>query len=375
MNNYLKNFLLICFSIIIAVFVAEGLSRLFFDPIDFLKPKTVFDEVLRYKIEPNSGAHDSWGYRNKSVPGRADIVAIGDSHTYGISATAGNSWPNTFGGITNKEIYNLSLGGYGPAEYLYLMEERALKLDPELIIVGFYLGNDLKDSVSAVYSVPIWEDLRIDELSSTLEDKNEEKVAKDSNIGDWFSAHSVLYRIVSSSFIGDNLRQSRRIKKGEDVLMLEVPQYAITTGFTPDRRLQGLSLRAPEVREGLRLTLLLFDKMNQLAKEEGVEFLVVIIPTKESVFSEFILNSEELADSTKLKRLMQNEEVVNKLVQTFFKDHDISYLDVLEPLQKAAAQEQIYPNNFGGHTNKNGYRVIAESVNQHLNSDNGQQMQ
>ncbi|MEE8298083.1 MAG: hypothetical protein V3R67_01760, partial [Thermodesulfobacteriota bacterium] len=166
MNNYLRNFLIIFFTVIIALLVVEGLSRLFFDPIDFLKPKTVSDEVLRYKIEPNSGAHDSWGFRNKSVPETADIVAVGDSHTYGISATASNSWPSALGRILGKETYNLSLGGYGPVEYLYLMEEKALKLNPELIIVGFYLGNDLKDSLTAVYTVPIWEDLRNAEIAS-----------------------------------------------------------------------------------------------------------------------------------------------------------------------------------------------------------------
>jgi len=372
MNKYLKNFLLICFSIIIAVFVAEGFSRIFFDPIDFLKPKTVSDEVLRYRIKPNSGAHDSWGFRNKSVPDSAEIVAVGDSHTYGISATARNSWPNILQRITNKKVYNLSLGGYGPAEYLYLMEEKAVRLNPELIIVGFYLGNDLKDSLSAVYSVPVWEDLRNAEIASVLEDKKDEKIAKDNNIGDWFSAHSVLYRIVSSSFIGDSLRQKRKIKKGEDVLMLDVKDYGIHTGFTPDRRLEGLDLSSSQVREGLRLTLEFFNKMNRLAQKKEVNFLVVIIPTKESVYSDYIAASDDLRDSDKLNRLIQNEEVVNKLAQAYFRDHDIPYLDVLDSLRSATGEEQIYPNNFGGHSNKNGYLIIADSINQHFESDNSQ---
>jgi len=370
LNKYLKNFLLIIFTVIIVLLVVEGLSRLFFDPVDFLKPKTVSDEVLRYRIEPNSGAHDSWGFRNKSVPDTADIVAIGDSHTYGISSTAANSWPDTLQSITNKGVYNLSLGGYGPAEYLYLMEEKALKLAPELIIVGFYLGNDLKDSLTAVYTVPIWEDLRNVGIAPTIEDKKNDKETNTDTIGDWLAGHSVLYRIVSSSFIGDSLRQKRRINKGEDVLMLEVEENGINTGFTPERRLKGLALRNPEVREGLRLTLEFLNKMNSLAQQENIDFLVVIIPTKESVFSEFILKSDELANSIKLKRLIQNEDVVNKLVKTYFKDHGIPYVDVLEPLRNAAGSEQIYPNNFGGHTNKNGYRIIAESINQYLESEN-----
>jgi len=366
MNKVVKNLLLLFLSLIIALFVAEGLARLFFDPIDFLKPKTLYDEVLRYKIEPDSGAHDSWGYRNKTVPESAKIVAIGDSHTYGISATASDSWPAALEKISGENTYNLGLGGYGPAEYLYLMEENAIKLSPEIIIVGFYLGNDLKDSFTAVYSVPIWEDLRNPEFSYSLDDN---KNIDEDSFTEWLSGNSVLYRIASSSFIGDNLRQQRRLGKGEEIPMLDLPEYGISTGFTPDRRLKGLDLSNPEVREGLRLTLDFFNKMNRIADENKIDFLVVIIPTKESVYSDLISKSGELANSYELTKLIQNEVIVNKAVQTYFTDHGIPFIDLIEPMREAANTEQIYPNNFGGHSNKNGYRIIAESVNKYLKAE------
>lgn len=347
--------------------VSEGLARLFFDPIDFLKPKTVSDEALRYKIEPNSGAHDSWGYRNRKVPESAEIVAIGDSHTYGISATASNSWPASLQRISGKAVYNLGLGGYGSAEYFYLIQQNALQLNPETIIVGLYLGNDLKDAFNAVYSMPIWEDLRSMDISYSFEDV---KHNNDNNLTDWLSANSVLYRIVSTSIIGDNLRQQRRIEKGEYIPMLKLPEYGINTGFTPDRRLRGLYLSNAEVREGLRLTLDFFKNMNELAKVKDIGFVVVIIPTKEMVFADLIKQSPELADDAKLNSLIQNEEVVSKLIKRYFGDHGISYIEVLGPLRNAAISEQIYPNNFGGHSNKNGYRIIAETINQYLESTN-----
>jgi len=368
MNKYLKLFFVFVISVFHALIVTEGLARLYFDPIDFLKPKNVNDAVLRYKIEPNTGAHDSWGFRNKSVPDSADIVAIGDSHTYGISATASNSWPSALERISGKETYNLGLGGYGPAEYFYLMEHRALELNPEMIIVGFYLGNDLKDTFNAVYSVPVWEDLRNLDISYSFDKDNREEDVE--SLTDWLSAHSVLYRIISSSFIGDNLRQQRRVSKGEDIPILDLPEHGINTGFTPDRRLKGLDLSNPEVREGLTLTLNFFNKMNQLAVEKEVGFLVVIIPTKETVFADYIFSSPELSENSKLNNIIQNEEVVLKLVQRYFGDHGIPYVEVLEPLRNAAGTEQVYPNNFGGHSNKNGYQIIAESINKYLESEN-----
>ena len=367
MNKLLRNALLVVVIAVVVLVVVEGLSRLIFDPIDFLKPMVSYDEVLRYKIEPNSGAHDSWGYRNKSVPEFVDIVAIGDSHTYGISATAGDSWPNSLQSISGKTTYNLSLGGYGPAEYLYLMQEKAFKLDPDIIIVGFYLGNDLKDARTAVHTVDIWEELR---GNSPLEEINDSKKNNKRGFSDWLAGNSVLYRIISSSFIGDNLRHQRRLSKGEEVLMLEVEENQISTGLTPDRRLKGLDLRTPEVRQGLQYTLEIFNRMNKLANENGTDFLVVIIPTKETVFSEFILKDDKLSKSSKLNALIQNEEVVYKVVKRYFTDNKIPFIDIQDSLKNASGSEQIYPNNFGGHSNKNGYRIIAETINEYLESEN-----
>jgi lysophospholipase L1-like esterase len=363
MNRFLKNIILIIISIFIALLIAEGAARLVYDPIDFLKPITVRDEVLRYRIEPGSGAHDLWGFRNKGVPAKSDIVAIGDSQTYGISAQARSSWPSQLEGLSGKSVYNMSLPGYGPAEYLLLLKDKALKLMPDLIVVGFYLGNDLKDSFTAVYSVPVWENMRDPEISKAgHDDLPVEKKGGSLSPGDWLSANSVLYRLISSSVIGDNLRQHRRIARGEEVVMLNDKEHGISTGFTPDRRLKGLDLDNPEVAEGVTLALEFFNQMNALANENRIAFLVVIIPTKESVFADLIEGNKTLQASEKIDRLLSSERKVNETATKYFAEHGIEYIDLLPSLQEAAYTEQIYPANFGGHTNKNGYRAIAETI-------------
>lgn len=367
MNKYLKIFVLIAVSLTLSLLIAEGIARLVFDPIDFLKPRRVPDEVLRYRIEPGTGAHDSLGFRNKSVPSAADIVAIGDSHTYGISARASESWPSALGGMTGKTVYNMSLGGYGPAEYLYLMESEAFKLRPEVIIVGFYLGNDLMDSFNAVYSVGRWKDMRKPGFQSsggTGEADDDDRFSY--GIGDWLAGHSVLYRLVSSSFIGDSMRQARRIKRGELIVMLNDEKSGINTGFTPDQRLKGLDLGRPEVREGLGLSLAFFDRMNELARENNVEFVVVIIPTKESVFARYIEGNKSLPASDRIDYLLENEQEADREVRKYFDEHGIRYVDALGSLSLSADTMQIYPNNFGGHENRNGYSVIAGAIKEYL---------
>ena len=367
MNRYIKIFIVILISLVVSFLTAEGISRIVFDPVDFLKPRRVPDDVLRYRIEPATGAHDKLGYRNKSVPDTAEVVAIGDSHTYGISARASESWPGALGRMTGKTVYNVSLGGYGPAEYLYLMETEALALHPKVIIAGFYLGNDIRDSFTAVYSVDRWKDMRKPEFES-LPETGESEDEEDSSygLGDWLAGNSVLYRLVSSSFIGDDLRQARRIRRGQQIVMLEDEKSGIRTGFTPDQRLRGLDLGKADVREGLRLSLEFFDRMNKLARKNGIEFIVVIIPTKESVFARYIEGNKALPASDKIDYLIENERQADKAVKSYFDKHGIHYVDALGPLSRSAATEQIYPNNFGGHENKSGYRIIAETIKKYL---------
>lgn len=385
MNDFIKKTFIVFIAVIASLFLAEGVTRVFFDPVDYLWPRQSPDEILRLRINPNSRAHDSWGFRNKYVPERADIVAIGDSQTYGISALAKYTWPETLERLTGKEVYNLALGGYGPAEYLYLMEHKAVQLKPDLIIAGFYLGNDLADSYEAVYTVPYWEDLRKpdlvikDDTKADSSDKPEEKNRPHATslqtrlkymtyvITDWFAGHSVLYRIVTETYLGDMIRQRRMIDKGEEIVMFRDNEHEINTGFTPETRLRGLDLTRPHLQEGLRLALGFFNQMNETAGKNGIRFLVVIIPTKETVFAEFIEGNDSLAGSRKIDRLIDNERLVNEIVKSYFEEHNISYLDVLEPLRRAVPYEQIYPNNYNGHSNKNGYRIIAETIYQNLN--------
>ncbi len=384
MNDFMKKSLIVLAAVILSLFLAEGVTRVFYDPVDYLWPRQTPDEILRFRINPGSRAHDSWGFRNKRVPERADIVTIGDSQTYGISASARYAWPEILERLAGKEVYNLAIGGYGPAEYSYLLEQKALQLKPDLIIAGFYLGNDLADSYEAVYTIPHWKDLRNpdlvikDDTKTDSSDKPEDKKSPHAKplqtglkymtyvITDWFAGHSVLYRIVTETYLGDMIRQRRMMDRGEEIVMFRDNEHGIDTGFTPETRLAGLDLTRPHLREGLRLALGFFDRMNETARKNGIRFLVVMIPTKETVFAEFIEGNDNLPDSAKIDRLIDNERRVNEIAKSYFKDHDIPYLDVLDPLRRAVPREQIYPNNYNGHSNKNGYRIIAETVNRYL---------
>ncbi len=50
------------------------------------------------------------------------------------------SWPYVLGKLTGRSVYNMGMGGYGPNQYFYLSNTKALALKPRVIIWGLYMG-------------------------------------------------------------------------------------------------------------------------------------------------------------------------------------------------------------------------------------------
>lgn len=55
--------------------------------VEVMVPREVVpDPVLGFRLSPYAPGHDHWGYRNTRVVERCDVLAIGDSMTYGYAS-------------------------------------------------------------------------------------------------------------------------------------------------------------------------------------------------------------------------------------------------------------------------------------------------
>jgi hypothetical protein len=103
------------------------------------------DDNLISRGNPRFPGHDKNGFRNAVISNKIEIVTIGDSQTYGTSVEFEDAWPRVLGRLTSCEVYNMSLGGYGPLQYAILADE-AIRFEPRFILVGIYFGNDFYDN-------------------------------------------------------------------------------------------------------------------------------------------------------------------------------------------------------------------------------------
>jgi len=97
---------------------------------------------------------------------------------------------------------------------------------------------------------------------------------------------------------------------------------------------------------------------------------VVLVPSKLAVYYKHVEAHPEVKNYEELMEWGEYERRMNQMVRLYFQDHGISFVDVLEPMQEAAARDRIYPGNADTHPNKNGYRIIAGVIAAYL--DGGQ---
>jgi hypothetical protein len=167
---FLASLLLALASTAGALLVAEWLTRLLY-PQDVGSIVNIYvqDEALQYKYQPDARARqkspefdvaiatNSMGFRNREVaaakpPGTCRIMVVGDSFSvgHGVAVEDGyasrledrlNARPDT-AARARWEVVNASVSGYHLYHYMRSVELYAGRLDADLVVVGFFIGND-----------------------------------------------------------------------------------------------------------------------------------------------------------------------------------------------------------------------------------------
>jgi hypothetical protein len=77
----LSNIALLLASSAFALPLCELIARLILNPVDYLSPVLVRNEILGIRPTGKSSGHDNWEFTNAKVPETAEIVTLGDSHS------------------------------------------------------------------------------------------------------------------------------------------------------------------------------------------------------------------------------------------------------------------------------------------------------
>jgi hypothetical protein len=369
------NLALMAVSTAVALFLCELAARLVLDPVDFLSPTLVRDDTLGIRLPPGSSGHDDWGFRNPRVPESVDIVALGDSHTYGNCARMAEAWPAQVARITGRSVYNLGMGGYGPNQYLHLLRTKAFTLKPKFVVCGLYFGDDFDNAFRITYGLESWKTLRkadVGVVEADIWEQESDHPSFQKRVRNWLSSHSILYRVVVHGLLSGvkgavQIRNAAEMFPGAHTLL--VPEKNIEEAFRPDGVYRGVKQDKKSVREGMRVTFEIFAEMDRLCRSNNAQLVVALIPTKETVFAPHF-EGRPAAEQGNIPDLIANEEQARTALLGFLAQSGITFVDALPALRQASTAEKLYtPSAADMHPGKNGYRVIAEAVARDLPAD------
>lgn len=177
MKNLVSRLLLVMFGLFLGMAAAEISLRLAFpqnDCLRFAKPDAVIGWVLRMNYSDTCVDEERFIVTELQVnslnlrgpelempkpPGRFRVLFLGDSMTFGFGVPYEETLPVAFGrlmdgesDVKDVEVINAGVPGYGTGQEVLLYERLAAAVAPDLVILVFFVGNDLQDNACAVYN-------------------------------------------------------------------------------------------------------------------------------------------------------------------------------------------------------------------------------
>ncbi len=374
-----KRTMAVALLVVVALMIgmAEGALRLALPMSDFLQVDLQEDPHLGLVIRPGDTGHDAWGFRNPSVPTQVDIVAVGDSLTYGVNAPRDGSWPMHLQSMVGMSTYNMGLGGFGPLQHLHLTQNLVPKLKPKIQVVAIYMGNDLMDAYSLAHERKHWHGWRLSQRAAgalTEHDvvgEREWQAAQDARtlggLRDWLSMHSMVYSVLRVVVLGPvaAMLASKKTKAVDlDVLMpWRDPRHPkVYVEFGAQGRLVAMDPTLPAVEEGIKIAERAMQTVATTASGQGHKLVIALLPTKEHVYCNTLALTKAVLPPTH-QRLCTVEPQVMARLMTAGHAAGVAMVDTTAALSQAAADGVVlYPPNNDGHPVSAGYRVIATEI-------------
>jgi lysophospholipase L1-like esterase len=348
------------------------------------------DPELKLRGNPDFIDHDEAGWRNAERRMGVDVVAVGDSQTWGSEVSRDDAWPQIAEATSGISFYNIAIGGFGPVQYWRLIDD-ALALGPKTILIAFYDGNDFYDAFRDVHLRGLAPEIagsgsqRYVELeaestlhadwSATRKARKGRAWADFLDVNSWLDENLALYQLVRGlivtvhgpmaapvSRVRDDFPSYREIAaSAEPGLLVAWEDGDSSTIFTPRGRSAPMDLEDPRVQESLRLTLELVDRIQTLVADQA-RLAFVLIPTKELVYAERVRARGDALHPS-YAELIEREEVLRGRLKEHLDSRGIPWIDSLGSMRASLeAGRPPYGMNWNGHPNPEGDAAIARAV-------------
>jgi hypothetical protein len=326
--------------------VAVGLSELALRTLTIYPLQASSNVILAgapgFRPDPALPETDNRGFRNPELPTRAQIVAIGDSHTRGFNVTSAESWPMQLGRMLNCTVYNFGMCGSGPLHYAQLAEQ-ALAMQPQLLIVAVYPPDDLRDVAKGIHAGS----------AGSLQFNNVGRMTRD--------------RLAIDS-LGRQMLRRAGLDSADSLQIHHSRNPTLIGSEAATGAAVAMDTKDPRIASALNQTIAVLQSVNAACEAKGCGFMVLIIPSRARVYQRY-LESESQRIPPPIDAMLANERrVVDTLTQSLHV-RGIAFTDACENLVRQLDRSAgVYPPWNDGHPLAAGYRAYADAVKVHVAS-------
>ena len=355
-----------CVNFLVFVMLGEAVFRLV-DPM--LESQGFFgDKQTPAHLKPHApvsgsiGRSNAQGFRDKErTLSRGDvairIVSMGDSQTYG----AGVTYDQTFSTLLEKrlqegeprsEVINLGVSGFETPEELHLLKMYGLRFQPDLVLLNFYVGNDVLTRRGAYReSVPIVVAGRSYYVHATG------NLIHDTFSPDrWVLYHHINYLIqVGGIYVRGLLYPP---SEGSGVLGFALRTRKGYLQELDERTDIYLVQPTEEVQLQWELTKRTLAEFKQVLDARHVPFLLVLLPDHVQVDPQL---RGEFLDARGVDQHLFDFKRPQLLLTDWSHENGIPVVDLLSIFQQAAKDEKLYFDT-DLHMTVAGHRLVSEGI-------------
>ncbi|HYW74794.1 MAG TPA: SGNH/GDSL hydrolase family protein [Pyrinomonadaceae bacterium] len=365
----------------------EGLM-IVLDPYVF-KGRFEYDRDLGFKVRayyPNGfgmyGESDDGTLTNRfgfnapdypltKAPGTFRIVVVGDSFGWagGLKGNYTHLLQQLFDqrGDRRIEIINTGYPGTHTGEELAMLKKYALQYDPDLVVLGFFAGNDFFEAD------PNRKRIVLNDCLLDIDRRHERQLAG--------------YPLVFTSRLWLFLSQKYELYERAREADREAQEWAEANGQAAPRRtdperifyqmqhakLEFFNRQTSATQFGPNIDFIFrsISEMNELLKARHVKFMVAIFP---DVLQVSAAQFDVLVNRFGLRRDDYDLDLAQTRIRSYLDSQEISYLDLLARFRIEEQQRELYRFR-NAHWNQAGNQLAAELLIDYLkNSPAGQKL-
>ncbi len=289
-------------------------------------PSSAWRDAKEPEVEYRS---DSKGFRNDREMKSADLVVLGDSYTHGPHVQRDQLWSTTAARQLGLSEANLAVTGYGPQQEVLVLKRFGLALNPRLVILQLFYGNDLFES----HNYMRWRHSGLSYIDFCIAEVGE--------LPSMFLTGEFLKRIAGKALPGYFAPSNRPIE-------FIAADKRFDLGFHELLKVQLFTQKEILGFPGWQSMVDALTYGKQICTERGIPLMVCLVPTKVNIYLDFIADRENQDRLVRqqfpqeaepdvdgiLRSAIERRDVLGNLLRQRLTELEIPFLDFTFPFHQ-----------------------------------------